>query len=363
MIRLDWEGLTERLDGLVDLEESARASGALLRRRQVRSAVVLLRLCFAFVLGRLSLRMAAAWAEERGVASLSDVALLKRLRSSADWIGTLVAVLLRERYPDAACGSGAARLVAVDATTVVPPGDKRDYWMVHTVFDLSELRLRSVEVSDRHEPERLGRGGVRAGEIRIADRCHARAADLAAVRQAEAHFLVRAASNYPRLLDPEGRRLDRSALCREAERAGVLDRGVVVAGARTKTQVTARLIVLPLPKPAAAAARVAARRNAKHWGYIASEAGIEMAGYLMLLTSLSAEEWPPDKLLATYRLRWQVELAFKRMKSIVGLEELRVKDPDLARLWINVALLASLLAEVEPPALDHERPVSLPRAA
>jgi hypothetical protein len=73
-----------------------------------------------------------------------------------------------------------------------------------------------------------------------------------------------------------------------------------------------------------------------------------MAGYLMLLTSLPVETWPPLRVLSSYRLRWQVELAFKRMKSLVGLEELRAKDPALARAWINAAFVAALIAEADP---------------
>ncbi|WP_018236590.1 hypothetical protein [Ensifer sp. BR816] len=51
------------------------------------------------------------------------------------------------------------------------------------------------------------------------------------------------------------------------------------------------------------------------------------------------------------------------MKSLVGLEDLRAKDADLARLWINTALLAALLAEDDLPALDPEAPDFLPLAA
>jgi hypothetical protein len=79
-----WARLVERLAGLIDLEATARERGALRRRREVRSAEALLRLAFAYVLGRLSLRVVAAWAEEQGLAALSDVALLKRLKASAD---------------------------------------------------------------------------------------------------------------------------------------------------------------------------------------------------------------------------------------------------------------------------------------
>lgn len=360
---LDWGELVERLGSAEELEASAREAGALLRKRQVGGAADLLRLCFAYVLGGFSLRTLAAWADQRGLASMSDVAMLKRLKASADWVGYLVSEVLAERCPEAFAGVRSdLRLMAVDATVVAPPGPKRAYWMVHTVFDLSRLKLSSVEVTDRREAERLSRG-VKAGELRIADRAHAKAADLAVVVGAGADFLVRAPSNYPRLLDDNGQLLERLALCREAGDRGILDRSVRIQDGKSKVEVAARVVILPLPPEAAAKARRAARRLAAKARYKPSDAGIEMAGYLVLLTSLKADDWPPERLASTYRLRWQIELAFKRMKSLIGLEGLRAKDADLARLWINIALLAALLAEDDLPALDPEAPDSLPLAA
>jgi hypothetical protein len=349
-----WDALIARLGEVVDLEASARSQGALCRRRRIRSAAHLLRLCLAYVLGRLSLRALSAWAAAQGWAVMSDVAILNRLRASADWLGTLVAALLAERYPEAAAGTGEQRLVAVDATTVVPPGDKRDYWIVPTVFDLTALRFRVVEITGRSEPERLARGGVWPGEVRIADRGHARADDLVEVVRSGGGFLVRAAANYPRLVDSSDRPVDRLALCRQATRERPADQPVVVTKGKSGTGVPARLVIIPLEPEAAGRARERARRNARHWGYRASEAAVEMAGYLMLLTSLPAEIWPPSRVLASYRLRWQVELAFKRLKSLVGLEELRAKDAALARAWISTALMAALLAEADQELLPAE---------
>lgn len=359
----DWGELAGRLGSPEALNESARESRALLRRREVSSAQALLRLCFAYVLGGLSLRTLSAWAEERGLASLSDVALLKRLKASADWLGMLVSEQLCERCPEAVTQVAGLRLMAVDATMVAPPGKKRDYWLVHTVFDLTALRVAAVEVTDRREGEKLSRGGAKAGELRIADRGHANAEEMAKVRAAGADFLVRLSSRQPRLVDAAGQVLDRLALCRKAGAEGGLDQEVIAQAAKSKIEAPGRLVILPLPPEAADKARRAARRNARSWGYKATEAAVEMAGHLMLFTSLSVSDWPPDKIASTYRLRWQIELAFKRMKSIVGLEDLRAKDPELARMWINTALLAALLADDEIPALDPEAPDSLPLAA
>src|SRR5512135_2608949 len=80
----DWEQV-QRLVPL-DLEASARASGAIRRRRQVRSAADLLRLVLAYVLTTYPLRLLAAWALLLGLGELSDVALLKRLGHCQRWL-------------------------------------------------------------------------------------------------------------------------------------------------------------------------------------------------------------------------------------------------------------------------------------
>ena len=49
--------------------------------------------------------------------------------------------------------------------------------------------------------------------------------------------------------------------------------------------------------------------------------------------------------LEYYRRRWQIELAFKRMKSLAGLGHLPKKDPASARAWLYGKLFVSLLAE------------------
>jgi len=46
-----------------------------------------------------------------------------------------------------------------------------------------------------------------------------------------------------------------------------------------------------------------------------------------------------------YRGRWQIELVFKRLKSILGLGHLRKVDPMAARPWIQGKLFVALIME------------------
>ena len=66
---------------------------------------------------------------------------------------------------------------------------------------------------------------------------------------------------------------------------------------------------------------------------------------LLLLTNLPKAMWPKRQILALYRFRWQVELVFKRLKSLLHLEQLRSKDPDLVQVYLLGKLLGVLLME------------------
>lgn len=94
LLEHQWPYLVSLLPEGVDLDETAKGTGALLRKRQVSSADKLLRLVFAYALAGMPLRQTAAWAEVADVASISNVGLLKRLRRSADWLGYLLACKL-----------------------------------------------------------------------------------------------------------------------------------------------------------------------------------------------------------------------------------------------------------------------------
>jgi hypothetical protein len=69
------------------------------------------------------------------------------------------------------------------------------------------------------------------------------------------------------------------------------------------------------------------------------------ADYLVLLTTLDAADYPADRVIALYRMRWQIELAFKRLKSLIGIDKLPAKNPDLARAWLAAHLIVALLVD------------------
>ncbi len=356
-----WNGVIDRLEEYVDLEESAREYGAIKRLRIIRSARQLLRLVLVYTLSGFSLRTTAAWAEQAGEASFSDVALLKRLRNCGPWLAQVVSVLNGACHPEGCGDEEGRRLVAVDATMVCSPGGKhKHYRVLHTSYDIGAQRFISTQVTDRRQAERLYRGDLRAGDIRLGDRAFCRYNDFSTVQAAGADYVVRLTARALKLQTPQGKPFDRAAAARCAETDGVQDLPVRIEGDRDRPVLHARIIFCVLPPKQAEAARRLAIKNARKGGYTLSDEAKALAGCLMLVTSLPAEGWSHQQILALYRRRWQVELAFKRLKSLFDLEQLRAFDPDLVQAWIHATLIIALLIDLHRPSAQREAPDSLP---
>jgi hypothetical protein len=173
LVERDWRETVDRLGGAARLEQSARATRAFLRAREIASAVDLLRMVLAYCLGEKGLRLTAAWAASMGLADISNVALLGRLRHCGEWLALLVGQVLAEAAPKASRG----RLIRiVDGTTLPRAGKlakrKNGVWRIHSAFDLPSERFGHFELSDEQGGERFDRIPVVKGEIRIGDRAY-----------------------------------------------------------------------------------------------------------------------------------------------------------------------------------------------
>lgn len=345
----DWDDIVCRLGGAAALDQSARQSKAFRRARGVDSAVSLLRLVLAYCLGRGGLRSTVAWATAVGLADISNVALLQRLRQCADWL----ALLVGETLAAAAPGPSRGRLIRlIDATTVRKPGllakTSNQLWRIHSAFDLPGERFGFFALTDEHGGETLDRVPVVPGEIRIADRAYLQPDRIAAVLAAGGDVVVRAAWNNARWLDAQGETVDLPALLRAAHDRGRLDQPIWVAR-KAGAALRLRLVAIRKPPQAAAEARRKARLAARKSGHQISQATLEVADWIILLTSLPEPDFSSTDVLALYRLRWRVELGFKRLKSLIGLKGPPGRDPRSARAYILAHLLMILLLE---PLID-----------
>jgi hypothetical protein len=340
-----WSEVSARFPAGFDLEVTARSRGAFTRAREIKNAETLLRLALAYGGLGMSLRETCAWAEAGGIASLSDPSLLERLCKAAPWLGDIVAALIAEQAKAPAGRWAGYRLRALDGTSICEPGADRTTWRLHVGYDLATGQVDQLELTDVHGAENLQRLSYRPGDIVLGDRYYARPRDLRPVIDAGADFIVRTGWNSLRLLQANGEPFDLfAALAAQTEQESEVQVRIH-EGIAAAAPLMLRLVVRRKDPEQVEAEQKRLLKDAKKRGKQPDPRSLEAAKYILLLTSLPVAAFPPADILALYRFRWQIELAFKRFKSLAGLDMLPAKKPELARAWIYARLIVAIIAE------------------
>ena len=339
----DWQTLAAYLPP--DLEHSARAHRFVRRTTGRPDAQMWLRLILMHAAGGLSLSQTVTRAKARGWAQVSAVALHKRLRGAGPWLPALTRQLVgAPRRVLAGMPAIKGRVLRlVDATDIQEPGSTGTDWRLHYSLRLPDLVCDHFELTDRHGGERLGRFVFRPGEVVLADRGYCHRAGVAQVLAAGAAVVVRLVPTSFPLQDAKGRAFDVLAKCAGLT-VGQQREGQVwfEHGGRRRAL---RLCVLRKSQSATEEARRKLRQKASRNGQALQDQPLQNAAYVLLLTSLPAAEWSTREILELYRSRWQIELAFKRLKSLLHAGQVpKSRDPS-ARAWLQAKVLTALLVE------------------
>ena len=348
----DWPSLLARLPTDLNLDELARTSGAIRRRRGngVADGESLLRLCLARGPGGRSLQETVGWAYQIGLAELTGQSLNERLHRSVAFLSAITHRLLAARAgPPVLWWRRWVHLT--DASTVSRPGSQGTDWRIHAVYDLGRGGFSHLEVTDGRGAESLLRCTPAAGEVVIADRGYARARELRECLDAfgpqARDFIVRVGWNALILLDAEGRPfnlIDRLTSLPVEIRPHEWTVQAVLGHAKQSRLLPLRLIVLPLPADKAAINRKKLQRHASRSQSKLDPRSLIGSGFLILLTSLP-NAIPAAEICSVYRLRWQIELAFKRLKSLIHIDRLPTRTEPGSLSWLYAHLILALLSD------------------
>ena len=328
-------------------QAKAKELGALKRCRKVESAEVLLRVLLIHLAEGCSLRETALRAARGGLAQLSDVAIMDRLRLSRSWFRWMNLGLVQrwiEREPKQIYGTK-RRINLVDATRIQEPGPTGSNWVLHYCIELASLACRQWVLTDgQGNGESFWRFSPQAEELYIGDRAYGTRAGIAVFRQAGAEVLVRFALDNLPLLEPSGqKRFNLLARLRRLKATQLGDWPVEFE--HENQRFSGRVCAIKRSRQAAEEALKRFLLTSKRKGQQPKASTIEALRYVFVFTSLSQGELSASQALELYRGRWQIELVFKRLKSILQLGHLRKIDPDSTRSWIEGKLFVALLLE------------------
>ena len=321
----DWEYVRTLLP--VDLEESARRMSALLRCRNIPDAASFMRIALAYAVSDLSLKDVAAWASALEVAQITGPGLFYRLHEAEPWLELVLGQVLSEQVPQA---PGGFRLRVVDATVINGPGSKAVQWRAHVSIRASTGSIRAVELTDDSGGEKLSRHRFGAGDVVLGDRGYATARGLYSVRQQEAHAVVRFNPATLRTCDEKRRRIYLAEHETEVPKVGAVE----------------FRIRIPVPPPATRSHKTWNSARAIAWLSARAIAARTRTGDVTwIVTTLPAQQMPALGILGLYRVRWQIELLFKRLKSLLHLDALPSREGPTAKSWMLARLIAAALAQ------------------
>ena len=363
----NWQAILARLPAAYEqLAHEHKVINVQWPNAKVQDAATLLRFLLLHVGADFPLRQTVALIAEAGGPRLAPVWLHKRMRRAQPYLAALVQLMIADVVEDATPETWAGyEMVSVDGSSISGPGSDGTDVRLHCVLRLHDLRVRDVRVTSVHEGETLRTFPWEADQLVIGDRGYANAPGIAWTVDHGADVLVRVNRGALPLVDPLNKSIDVLAWCHGIPAGSSSEREAAVVHAtgkgmnRTERRVPGRLIAHHLSADQARTARERVRRDE---GPDVTAEQLDAAAYVILFTTAKAERLSTERCVDAYRLRWQVELQFKRWKSLCKFDKLPNYLDDTMLSWVTAKLLLGLLLDRLASAPNGESPTERPGA-
>jgi len=348
MIDEDWKLLTSFFPA--DWRKLAASTEALKGLRKDKSEDALLRTLLIHLAGGFSLRETVVRARQAELSDLSDVALLKRLRKSGEWLHQLCLAMFAERGLELD-RSGGFRCRLLDATNVREPGKTGSLWRIHYSVQIPSLccdffKLTATEGEGTGES--FTQFPVQPGDYLIADRGYSQMSGMRYVDSGGAYFMVRLNTATAVLFNEKGKRFPLLQSVRGLKAAGAIKWWPASFDEEEEdgsSRIPGRICVVRKTEEAIRAAHKKLKRIANKKQKTLKRETLEYAKYVILFTTFPENEFSASDVLEWYRIRWQIELVFKRFKQIAQLGHLPKHDDESAKAWLYGKLFVALVTE------------------
>jgi hypothetical protein len=341
----DWDVLLSLLPS--DWQKEAENTGALKGLRKNKSVADLFRTLLIHLACGCSLRETAVRARQAKLADMSDVALLKRLRKSKDWLAALCFLMFRDRGICLQRDSN-FEVRLFDATNIKEPGKTGSLWRIHYSVRVPSLRcdfFKVTPVEGQGNGESLKQYPIQGGDHIIADRGYSTSSGIEHVTQSKGHVLVRMSPHNLEVMDSKGKPMAWKDRLEEIASSGhVRSWPVYIPGAHGK-HIPGRICAIRKTEESIRQAHKSIHRRASKNGQQLRPETLFYAQYVIVFTTFPESKFSAAEVMRWYRLRWQIELVFKRFKQIAQLGHLPKHDDESAQAWLYGKLLIAMMAE------------------
>ena len=322
-----WDYIVRELPD--NLDDSALKTGALIRKKGVESATDLLRIILTYGVTDLSFKNVATWASASEISDISSVSIFNRIRDAKDWLSYLIAAVLNKKSSLSVCAGLPVRIV--DATVLTGPGAIGTEWRLHTEIDPKSGQITNVILTDYTGGESYKNFPVTPETVYIGDRGYALATGIEHVHNGGAYVISRANLYTIRICHPD------HTIYKPLEEADKIPKSGVVSF---------DILIPTAPKKTTSSHKTWKLEDATDWIPARLLAVRTIEDKIMwIITTVPEDLISNEVIMELYRVRWQIELEFKRLKTLLSLDELPSRNGPTARSWILARILAAILVE------------------
>ena len=293
-----------------------------------------------------SMRETVTRAKLSGLADISDVAFLGRLRKSKDWLHSLcvslfedqgIAVRTKSEFP--------VRLF--DATNVKEPGKTGSLWRIHYSVQLPFLTCDFFKITatkGKGTGESFFQYSIKKDDYIIADRGYSTASGIHHVASKKAYVMVRVNTQSLPILNLKRQPFPLLKNVQSVKRTGtVRSWNVLIPNRKTDEYIRGRICIIRKSNESIKIAQDKINKVAKKKQRSVKPETLEYAKYIIIFTTYPEDAFSDIEILNWYRTRWQVELVFKRFKSIAQLGHLPKYSDDSSKAWLYGKLFVALI--------------------
>jgi hypothetical protein len=325
-------------------EQKAKETGAITRQRGITAPETLLRLFLLHVALGYSLQETSVRAQQSGLVKISNVGLMKRLRRAEEWLRWLCAELVAENGVRVPAASDGRTVRLVDGTIVKEPGKTGSQWRILYSLRLPDLYCDYFDLAPATgsgNGESFARIPVKTQDLLLADAGYCSASSIRSVVQRKGQVVVRInPQNFP-LRGADRRKLHLLSLLQQLKQTDQIGEWDVVLAANPP--ISGRVCAIRKSEASIEQAHRRIERRASKKQITPKDETWEYAKYIAVFTTETA--LPAATVLEWYRVRWQIELSFKRLKSLTQLGHLPKHDDQSVRAWLYGKLFVALLTQ------------------
>lgn len=294
-----------------------------------------------------SLKETAARAKIAGLCNLSSVALYKRLIKFGPLFQLLCNKMLRQNVSVAS--GEELHFSIVDASDIHEPGPTGSHYRLHYGFSLPDFCCNFMELTSckgKGTGESLTRFPVTEGEHFIADRGYSHAKGVSYIHKHKGKVLVRLNHSAMRLFFEDGSNFNLIPKLRDLKEPGdSASWSCCIKDPDTLELIQGRICVVRKDDEHIGKSHARAREDSRRKGKNIQDTTLFVNEYIILFTTFEDEKFPLKTILEIYRWRWQVELVFKRFKSLLALGCLPKTTEKSSRAWLYGKMFLALMIE------------------